>query len=153
MVKRFRFAGLLLIAVLIILQFFQPEKNSGPSTSDDLIQVLAVPESIANVLRSSCYDCHSNQTNYPWYNRISPVSWYLSKHISMGKDELNFSNFGALEKSKQVGILSDICELTESGSMPLKSYLLIHREARMDEATIEALCDWADKQAMGMLKK
>ncbi len=92
MVKRFRFAGLLLIAVLIILQFFQPEKNSGPSTSDDLIQVLAVPESIANVLRSSCYDCHSNQTNYPWYNRISPVSWYLSKHISMGKEELNFSN-------------------------------------------------------------
>lgn len=148
-----KIAGLLLIGVLIILQFFQPEKNAGASTDDDLIKVLSVPDSTALLLTSSCYDCHSNQTVYPWYSRISPVSWYLSKHIELGKEELNFNEYGALEKSKQVGMLSDICEVIESEAMPLKSYGLIHRDARLDKGQIEALCSWADREVMGLLKK
>jgi len=153
MKRRVIAAGLLLIGTFIILQFFQPQKNSGASTGDDLVQVLPVPDSIVDVLRNSCYDCHSNQTDYPWYSRVSPVSWYLSKHIREGKEELNFSEFGTLKKSSQVGVLSDICEVIESGSMPLKSYLLIHWNARLDPVEEEALCSWADREAMGMLKK
>jgi len=153
MQKWVKTAGLLLSGILIILQFFQPEKNAGASSVDDLVQVLSVPDTISAIIIGSCYDCHSNQTEYPWYSRISPVSWYLAKHISKGRDKLNFSEFGTLEKSKQVGSLSDICEVVESGTMPLKSYLLIHRGARLDQAEGEALCSWADFEATRMLKK
>ncbi|MFH0757588.1 MAG: heme-binding domain-containing protein [Bacteroidota bacterium] len=153
MQKQVKTAGLLLLGILIVLQFFQPEKNAGTSSVDDLVKVLSVPDSISAIMIVSCYDCHSNNTVYPWYSRISPVSWYLSNHIKKGLDKLNFSEFGTLEKSKQVGLLSDICEVIESGTMPLKSYLLVHRRSRLDLAEAEDLCSWADLEATAMLKK
>jgi hypothetical protein len=153
--KRYlKVACLVLVGILIILQFFQPEKNSGDDlTGMDFIEIMDVPVDVAGVLKSSCYDCHSNQTNYPWYSRISPVSWYLDKHIKDGKSELNFSEFGGLEKIPRIGALSDICEVVESGAMPLKSYLLIHRGARLEQSEIEAVCSWSENEMARLLKK
>lgn len=143
----------ILVAGLIAIQFFQPEKNHGESSTEaDLISFLEVPEDIASVLKTSCYDCHSNKTEYPWYSRIAPVSWYLDRHIREGKEELNFSEFGRMKKSKKVASLSDICEVVESGTMPLNSYLLIHRQARLGEPESEALCNWSEKASMAILK-
>ncbi len=154
MKRGIKLATLLIIAILIILQFFQPEKNQGSiSHESDLIVVASVPESLSKILIASCYDCHSNRTEYPWYNRISPVSWYLYKHVSEGKEALNLSEFGSLSKAEKIGALSDLYDAIEAGSMPLQSYMLIHRNARMSQEEIDALLDWADQMSLSLMKK
>ncbi len=138
--RRFKLAGLGLIVVLILLQFFQPDRNSAPPDPElDMLTLLAPPEHIADNIRKACYDCHSNQTAYPWYSRISPVSWYLNKHILKGKEELNFSDYGQLDKAEKIGALADFFDALDAGTMPLQSYLLIHKEARLSQEASEAL--------------
>ena len=149
-----KLALLLVIVVLIILQFFQPEKNQGNITQEgDLLLVSAVPDSLAAILINSCYDCHSNHTEYPWYSRISPVSWYLQKHVRDGKEDLNLSEFGNLSKAEKIGALSDVYEALEAGTMPLQSYILIHKDARMSQDEIDALMVWADQESLSLMKK
>lgn len=149
-----KFVGLLFIVVLIVLQFFQPEKNQGSDTQEnDLLLVTSVPDSLASVLRKACYDCHSNHTEYPWYSRISPVSWYLDKHIRQGKEDLNLSEYGLLEKADKIGALSDIYDALEAGTMPLQSYLLIHQDARISQEEIDALIDWTDQESLSLMRK
>jgi hypothetical protein len=151
-----RIAVLALIVGIVILQFFQPEKNIGSDDQDqDPLTAFSMPDSVSVILKRACLDCHSNHTDYPWYSRISPVSWYLNKHIVEGKDALNFSNFENLGKIQKIGALGDICDMVESGSMPLKSYLLIHWNARIGSSDVEAICSWSESEVSRilMLKK
>ena len=143
-----------LIAGLIVIQFFQPQRNKGEAfTEKDLVIQTGAPRQVAILLTTSCYDCHSNHTNYPWYNRFAPVSWFLGNHINRGKDALNLSNWGTLQKQERIGILADICDEIESGSMPLKSYLLVHRGAKPDDTDIEMVCNWTELEALRILKE
>ena len=149
-----KIAGLLLIFVGIILQFFHPEKNQGSITQEsDIVTVASVPDTLAAILINSCYDCHSNHTEYPWYSRISPVSWYLYKHVREGKEELNLSEFGNLSKAEKIGALSDLYDALEAGTMPLQSYMLIHRAARVSQEEVDALLDWSDQMSLSLMKK
>jgi len=143
---------LILLGVLIIMQFFRPDRNIGdPETEQDLLQVSMVPDTLAAYLLKACYDCHSDNTRYPWYSRVSPFSWYLHNHIEDGRAQLNFSSWGILDKAQKISMLDQICEECTSGSMPMKSYLLIHRDARPGPAQIESICEWADAEAMKIL--
>lgn len=152
--KSIKIAGLVLIGGLVLIQFFQPERNLGTEKGKkDLLTITQVPDSLAIIFKNSCYDCHSDRTSYPLYSYISPVSWYLEKHIRNGKDALNFSSFGDLEKKQRIGALSNICDVLESGSMPLKSYLLIHQSSRISEADKEALCNWAEMEALKIMRE
>ena len=154
MKRTIKIVGLVLIGGIVLIQFFHPERNSGNNTSDvDFLTVTSAPDSLAAIFKNSCYDCHSNQTNYPWYSYISPVSWFLNKHIEEGKEELNLSQFGNLDKNQKIGVLSDICEELESGSMPLKSYLIIHRKALVNLADAEAICDWTELAALKIMRE
>lgn len=153
MQKAVKIAGLILVVALIIAQFIQPDKNLQEQASEyDLLNTLEMPDQVAGLLKNSCYDCHSNHTRYPWYSKISPLSWYLHKHIEAGKEALNFSEFGLLEKRKMISGLSGICELIESGSMPLVSYTIIHRDARLDEDGQSIICEWSEAEAGKLLK-
>lgn len=152
--RQVRIILLLVLVAVSAIQFIQPDRNADlEEPGNDLLTVLTVPDSVAALLKNSCYDCHSGNTVYPWYSRISPLSWFLQGHINRGKEELNFSAFGQLEKRKQIGSLSEICEVLESGAMPLKSYLLIHRDARLDPIQIASLCDWSGKEAGRLMKE
>ena len=145
---------LILLAIILLMQFFQPEKNLGDlETEADFLQVSRVPDTLAAVLMNSCYDCHSDNTMYPWYGHIAPVSWFLNKHIEEGKDHLNFSSWGNLNKAQKVSSLNEICEQCKTGFMPMKSYLIIHREARLGPDEIESICEWAESEAMKTLTK
>lgn len=146
--KAVKIAGISLVGILILAQFFQPEKNlsEGPE-QDDLTLTLEVPGEVASLLKNSCYDCHSNHTRYPWYNRISPVSWYLNKHVKNGKEALNFSEFGQLKARSKIGDLSTICEVVEAGSMPLASFTIIHRDAILNDEEKTLICDWAEAES------
>ena len=152
--RRLKQVALGLIVVLILLQFFKPEQNNAPVDPEfDMLTLVSPPEHIADLIRNSCYDCHSNQTVYPWYSRISPLSWYLNKHIKKGKEELNFSDYGQLDKADKIGALADFCDALDAGTMPLQSYLLIHKEARLSKEDSDALCTWSEKEALKVMRE
>jgi hypothetical protein len=111
------------------------------------------PEDITQLVRKACYDCHSNQTDYPWYGRIVPFSWYLNTHISRGKEDLNLSVYGQLGKTEKIGLWADICDVLDAGTMPLKSYILIHKEARLTQEEREMLCQWTEEEAMKLMRE
>ena len=143
---------LILLAVFIVIQLIRPEKNLGSlDTEVDFLQVSQVPDTLAALFLNSCYDCHSDQSRYPWYNRVAPVSWYLNKHIIEGKSHLNFSSWGILDKVQKISVLDQICEECTIGTMPLKSYLFIHGDARLGEEDIKTICEWAEAEAMQIL--
>jgi hypothetical protein len=146
--------GIGLIVLLIIIQFFHPEKNSSHlDEENDIITFASPPDQIATLLTKACYNCHSNQTVYPWYNHISPVSWYLSRHIMKGKKQLNFSEYGNKDKADRIGLLVKICEELEAGTMPLKSYRIIHKEARLTQEERKMICDWTEEEALNVMRK
>jgi hypothetical protein len=152
--KRIKLVGLGLIAVLILLQFFQPEQNIAPLDPElDMLELLVPPEPMTDLIRNACYDCHSNQTVYPWYSRISPVSLYLNKHIVDGKEDLNFSEYGLLDKADKIGAFADFCDVLDAGTMPLQSYKLIHKDARLTQEEREALCNWSEKEALKVMRE
>ena len=85
---------IVLLAVFVLIQFIRPEKNQSEGISpNDISTKYAVPASVQTVLKRSCFDCHSNNTVYPWYDNIQPVSWWLANHLEEGKSERNFSEF------------------------------------------------------------
>lgn len=143
---------LILLGIFIVIQFFNPEKNPGIlETNQDFLKGSMVPDTLAAVLLNACYDCHSDHTRYPWYSKVSPLSWYLNHHIEEGKSHLNFSSWGMLDKAQKIGVLDEICEECTNGSMPLKSYLLIHRDARLGPDQIKSICEWTEMEAMRIL--
>ncbi len=151
--KAWKIAGLFILGLFILAQIFQPDKNLSEGPEDDELALsLDVPDEVLSLLKNSCYDCHSNNTRYPWYNRISPVSWYLNKHVLAGKEALNFSEFGQLKTRKMIGNLSTICEVLEAGSMPLVSFTVIHRDAILDEEEKSLICDWAESESVRLMK-
>jgi len=138
------FLGLALLFVAI--QFLRPAKNlsATPAGKDDLVVRYSPPAEVGRLLQISCYDCHSNHTRYPWYAEIQPVGWWLASHVDDGKANLNFSEFGAYTAKKQAKKLGAIYDQVTDHTMPLKSYTWIHRDAKLTDAQIATVCDWAE---------
>ena len=133
-----------LLALLVIIQFIRPEKNINTAvTALDMNVMYPIPDSVAQVLQKACYDCHSDNTRYPWYNNIQPVAWWLNDHITDGKKELNFSEYGKRTPPKQAKKLKKIAKEIQEGDMPLSSYTLIHKDAVLTDAEKKMLIDWA----------
>lgn len=152
--KKKIFLGLL--GVLILIQFIRPAKNvSAQIQTNDISSTYAMSAEIGSLLKTACYDCHSNNTNYPWYADIQPVAWWLNHHIVEGKSELNFSEFGAYTLKKQAHKLEEVAELVENGKMPLSSYTIIHNNAKLNDLQKKQIVDWANNLKMqvgGMIK-
>ena len=144
--KILKFIGVALLIALIILQFYPTQLNeSNAEEPADITRIYDVPENIRENLKVSCYDCHSNNTRYPWYNRIQPIALYLEDHIEHGKSHLNFSEFGDYSIEEQKEKLEEMIEEVEEGEMPLSSYTLIHRDAKLSETERKALIAWANQ--------
>lgn len=128
------------------IQFMPTTRNQNNEVlRTDFSKTFSVPNNIQNLLKNSCYDCHSNNTNYPWYNKIQPVSWFLEYHIKEGKKELNFSEFGGYSKRRQKSKLKSIKSQIEKNGMPLSSYTFIHRNAKLSEKDKKLLITWMAK--------
>ncbi|MGQ7869794.1 heme-binding domain-containing protein [Sunxiuqinia sp. sy24] len=140
----FRLILLLFIVGLVVIQFFQPEKNQGTVGANHLLTSEQVPDDISQLLTNACLDCHSNQTDYLWYHQFAPVSWFINDHIVEGKSELNLSNWKTLEVLDQIAALEDIAKEVDHGKMPLKSYAAVHSKARLSEEETKALVAWAN---------
>jgi len=133
-----------LIILLVIIQFYRPTKNKSTEISpNSIFTTEIVPQDVQQILKTSCFDCHSNNTNYPWYNNIAPVSWWLDNHISEGKKELNFDVWGTYSLKRKNHKLKGIKKLLEKGEMPLESYLWIHHNAKLSKSQVKTVVDWA----------
>ena len=137
-------AGLLaFLIILLAIQFFQPARNhKGQAVEKDISKISRVPEQVQGILKKSCYDCHSNQTEYPWYTYIQPVGLWMDSHIRKGKDELNFNEFAVYSKRRQLSKLKSIGESIEEGTMPLSSYTFIHQKAKLSNKEKALILDW-----------
>lgn len=144
---------IVLLTGFIVAQFFQPKKNSGERTEQHILEAENVPSHIETMLTNSCLDCHSNQTNYLWFHKISPVSWFINNHIVEGKKELNLSEWGQQDVFDKLGILEDMAEEVEEGNMPLKEYVWMHPDAKMGEEDIARLKEWSEKLSEELIEK
>lgn len=132
-----------LLVVLVVLQFFQIDKtNPAVDESKDFLKTQNTPEEIASIIKTSCYDCHSNESKYPWYSNVQPAGWFLKDHIDEGRRELNFSTFTDYELKRQDHKLEECIEYIEKDEMPLGSYTLVHREAALTEAQKNTLIEY-----------
>ncbi len=135
---------LVLCAVFIIVQFIRPTRNVTDGNMANDIAKFNVPKDIQNILHTSCYDCHSDNTRYPWYAEVQPIGWWLNSHIQEGRRNLNFSEFATYRPRRQYIKLKQIAEQVDEGDMPLPSYLIIHTDARLSQEQKTQLIDWVN---------
>ncbi len=137
---------LLLLLGFVALQFYRPEQNLAQGNHAEVfLQQTNPPEDVKNILVQTCYDCHSNNTTYPWYNNIAPISFWLAYHIKDGKKHLNFSAWEAYSAKKAVHKLEEISEMIDQGEMPLKEYTWTHENAHLTQEQRDRVIEWAKK--------
>ncbi len=134
---------LALFAIFVVLQFFQISKIPLPfHPNDDIKAVLNPPGEIYALLKSACYDCHSNHTNYPGYANFQPLGWWLQGHVRGARMNLNFSEFAQIPVAERQKVLEESAEEIEHGEMPLKSYVWLHGEAKLTAEQKQKLVEW-----------
>jgi len=110
---------------------------------------LTAPEKIQAILKRSCFDCHSSHTKFPWYSSVAPVSWFTKYHVKEGREHMNFSTWNSYSDEKKLKYLQKIPKAIKS-KMPLPSYLIIHKEAKLSDADKKAITDWATEAAFDL---
>ena len=146
--KRIKKILLALLIVFIGIQFMQTARNtSGQKLPTDFSKIYAVPDSVQSILQVACYDCHSNNTKYPWYANVQPIAWMMARHVKNGKDKLNFSDFGSYTSRRQISKLKGIANQIKDDEMPLSSYKMMHKKATLSQAEKTLLIDWMNKTA------
>lgn len=150
--KIVKIIALVLVVCFVGIQFMPTELNQSnivPKT--DFLLVNNTPKNISTLLQTSCYDCHSNNTSYPWYNKIQPIAWFLENHIADGKEELNFNNWDTYSTRRTNSKLKSIINQIKNNEMPLSSYTLIHKNAKLSTSEKTLVIDYI-KKLKGNLK-
>jgi hypothetical protein len=125
-------------AVFLLIQVARPTQTNPPVTGK-----IAAPPEIAALLERSCNDCHSNETKWPWYSQVAPVSWLVTRDVNDGRKHLNFSEWEGYEAGRKLKKLKEIEEEVGEGEMPMELYVPLHAEAKLTAAERTALVDWA----------
>ncbi|MEP6635937.1 MAG: heme-binding domain-containing protein [Acidobacteriota bacterium] len=134
---------IVVVGALIGLQFVRPVKTNPAVDQSKTIQTnLQVTPQVAAILDRSCQDCHGNDTRWPWYSNVSPVSWTVIDHVNEGRKHLNLSEWGSYDKRRATKKLEQMCDEVKDGAMPIPSYTWIHRSAKLSADDIKTLCDW-----------
>lgn len=134
---------MVLLAVAVLIQLARPEKNISPSPAGKaFVDTFKVSEQVNAILAVSCYDCHSNNTNYPWYSEIQPMAWLMENHIIEGKDKLNFDDLPPNGSRRLNSKFTQITKQIEQDKMPLTSYLWMHEGASLSLADKKLLVDY-----------
>lgn len=134
---------LTLFVVLLVLQAFRPEKNNSGKKENDISSLYPVPKNVEQILVKACNDCHSNSTVYPWYAEVQPIAWWLDDHVKDGKKHLNFNEFASYRLAKQFHKLEEVFDEVKGGEMPLESYTVVHRDAKLTVEERNILMDWS----------
>jgi Haem-binding domain len=142
MVKKILLA---LIIIFIAIQFIKPKKNIHPvQQPNDISTIYAMPTDVDSILIIACKDCHSNNTRYPWYNRVQPVAWFLSNHVEDGTRSFNLNEFATYPIWRQYDKISEVKKQIDKGDMPLSSYTWIHKDAILSDAQKNLVESWSE---------
>jgi len=136
--SRLRPLLMLVITGIIAAQFVPVDRSNPPESAP-----LEAPAQVMAVLETSCFNCHSNRTEWPWYSRVAPVSWWVANHVKEGRGHLNFSHWGNLTPQEQRHARKEVSEEVREGEMPLSSYVRGHPEAALDKVERDILLRWA----------
>ena len=137
---------LTLLVVFIAMQFYRPEKNiSQGNHSITFLEETNPPDEVKSILRESCFDCHSDNTAYPWYDNIAPVSYWLDDHIKEGKEHLNFSSWKNYSRGEKDQKLEELIDEVSEGKMPIKEYKWTHKNAKLSQEQIDGVVSWAQQ--------
>ncbi len=141
--KIVKIISLILLVGFVGIQFVPTDLNqSNTVPKTDFVLVNNTPENISALLQESCYDCHSNNTQYPWYNRVQPIAWFLEDHIDEGKTELNFNEWDAYSNRRKKSKLKSITSQINDNEMPLTSYTLIHKDSKLSKSEKALIVDY-----------
>ena len=136
---------LIVIAIIVIGIQFIPVDRSNPPVTEEII----APEKVSIILETSCYDCHSNETNWPWYAYVAPVSFFVAGDVNAARKHLNFSEWDKYNEKRRSKKLDGVMELVEKGVMPLSSYTFLHSDAKMNPEKIKVIKDWVISTSKG----
>jgi hypothetical protein len=141
--KIVKIIALILLVGFVGIQFVPTDLNQSDTVpKTDFLLVNNTQENISALLQESCYDCHSNNTKYPWYNKVQPVAWFLEDHINEGKEELNFNEWDAYSNRRKNSKLKSIISQVKDDEMPLASYTLIHKDAKLSNSEKTLIIDY-----------
>lgn len=142
-----RTVGLTLAALLVVAQAVRPSRTNPPIDPSQTIEAsTTMPTEVRNILERSCRDCHSNATAWPWYSNVAPISWLLISHVNEGREHVSLSTWGNYTTTEASERLEEMCTEVRESEMPLRSYVLVHRSASLDDADREALCAWTERE-------
>jgi len=138
----------IVLFIFIAIQFYQPAPNVHKEQvyTTDFTQFYKMPVQVKAMFQTSCYDCHSNNTNYVWYDYIQPARTLVENHIKNAKGDLNFNEWGTYSNRKQERLLTSIKKQIETKQMPLSSYTLMHKKAKLNDGQVKTLTDWLKEQ-------
>jgi hypothetical protein len=139
-----RWALSLVLVGFISVQFVRADRTNPPVPQGASL-LTKVPPEVGAILDRSCRDCHSNETRWPWYSHIAPMSWLVAADVHNGRDHVNFSEWTSYSADDRDKFLNGMCSLTKRQRMPLPIYLVIHRDAKLSDADVKTLCAWSDK--------
>lgn len=135
--------SVIVVAVVLAIQFIPVERNvSTVPAGQSFERAQKVPANVAAILKVSCYDCHSNNTRYPWYSELQPGAWFMAQHIKKGRDELNFDEFNNYSKRRKKAKIKSVISQIEKEEMPLRSYRMMHGNARLSADEKKELLDF-----------
>lgn len=139
---------LIIVLIFAVLQLFTPDKiYEAVDESNDFVSQVEGDEYTINLIKTVCYDCHSNQPNYPWYAGVAPLSFWIHDHIEHGREHLNFSIWNTYSEDKKAHKIEECWEEVEEGEMPLYSYTIMHQEAQLTDEQIEKVVQFFKAQA------
>ncbi len=140
-----------LCAFFIFIQFVQPKRTNPPVIpSKALAAHVSIPKEVQSDLMRSCGDCHSNQTLWPWYSHIAPLSWMIVDDVNQGRRHMNFQDWEAQESPKQASQhLADICKLARENGMPPFTYRIFHKNVRLTPPELSSVCSWSQTFGTG----
>ena len=131
------------------MQLVRPDHSSQENLTDkDIHHYETIPEEVGPILKNSCYDCHSLNTEYPWYSKVAPLSWIVDYDVKVGRMALNFSEWGNYSEKEQDLKLNRICGKVGGGEMPHWRYLIMHKDAGLSKDEMAIICQWASLEAM-----
>ncbi|MBS1680929.1 MAG: heme-binding domain-containing protein [Bacteroidetes bacterium] len=133
------------LAIIVVIQFIRPQRNEGSLDGpNEIAKKYPVPAEVQTILKQSCYDCHSNNTRYPWYANVQPVGWWIQySHVNDAKRHLNFSEYATYSEKKAKHKFEEIVDEVKEGEMPLGTYTFMHGDAVLSAEQSKTLTDWA----------
>lgn len=143
--KRLRYILIALVVVLVVIQFIPVELPVVTKENpQDILKGTLVSPDVAQLLKKSCYSCHSNETEYPWYSYVAPSSWLVVRDVNKGREELNFSNWSDYDMRRMLSKLEDIGTEVNEGHMPMPIYTFMHPSAKLTDEQRQLIVLWSE---------